>query len=255
MLKKIFLLFVSLLIFCLLLINFYDAHAEELSSPESLHKKSDLDSLVLSRLKHSYGLVENAIAESKITNEKFLQNSLVFKNFFKGHPWYNDLLVAFDSESTANNFLNQTVDIYGVKYGNRCYGGEVGKTACIYGGVTLRENNLLEEEKNIPVNLWIDSKQETPTFKVTTKKKKVTIQELDAKVRKHLSDKYKLYETDSFGGQIQKGLVGYESISENIKFDLFKVNGEFADSYLRIYQDNKTISSESLHIDIYLYKS
>ncbi|NJI01814.1 exotoxin beta-grasp domain-containing protein [Staphylococcus agnetis] len=237
-----------------MLILSYVVNAKEAHSSDELHKKRDLDSLVLSRVKHSYGLVENAIAESKNTNEKFLQNSLVFKKFFQSHSLYNDLLVDFESESTANNLLNKTVDIYGVKYGNRCYGGEIDKTACIYGGVTLRENNIYTEEKNVPINLWIDNKKEKPTFKVTTKKKKVTIQELDAKVRKHLSDKYNIYETDSFGGEIQKGRVIYETSSESIEYDLYKIDGEFADTYLRIYQDNKIVSSDNLHIDIYLYK-
>ncbi len=59
-------------------------------------------------------------------------------------------------------------------------GGTPNKTACMYGGVTLHDNNRLTEEKKVPINLWLDGKQNTvPLETVKTNKKNVTVQELD----------------------------------------------------------------------------
>ena len=58
-------------------------------------------------------------------------------------------------------------------YGYQCAGGTPNKTACMYGGVTLHDNNRLTEEKKVPINLWLDGKQNTvPLETVKTNKKK-----------------------------------------------------------------------------------
>ena len=40
-----------------------------------------------------------------------------------------------------------------------------------------------------------------------------------------------------------------------VSYDLFNVIGQYPDKLLKIYQDNKIIESENMHIDIYLYTS
>lgn len=75
------------------------------------------------------------------------------------------------------------------------HGGETNKTQCSYGVVTLIDNNKYDNDKNIPCNLWIDGHQtEIELTAVKTKKKIVTIQELDVQLRNYLNKKYKLYE-------------------------------------------------------------
>lgn len=59
----------------------------------------------------------------------------------------------------------------------------------MYGGVTLHDNNRLTEEKKVPINLWLDGKQNTvPLETVKTNKKNVTVQELDLQARRYLQE-------------------------------------------------------------------
>ncbi|WP_325167872.1 exotoxin beta-grasp domain-containing protein [Staphylococcus hyicus] len=169
-------------------------------------------------------------------------------------PTYKDLLVEFEKDIYSKLFLGNAVDVYGITYGYNCNGGRAGGTLCTYGGVTLYENNHLDKEKNIPINLWVDNyKKEVPLSTVKSDKKIVTVQEIDAKVRKYLSDEYKIYENDALGGNIQKGLIVLDSHSYKKSLDLYKIKGKTADSFLKIYSDNKTIENDRLHIDVYLY--
>ncbi|NJI02320.1 exotoxin beta-grasp domain-containing protein [Staphylococcus agnetis] len=252
MFKKIFTLILSLVLIYPLLSNFCNANAEEFPKSEDLHKKSDVEHL--NNVKHAYSFNNFVNEENKNTSDQFLANTLLFNNFFVSHHLYNDLLITFESDSLAKSFLNKQIDIYGVFYGYNCAGGKPWKTACVYGGVTSHENNYWDQEKNIPINLWVDDiKTDIPLTAVSTKKKSVTVQELDVKARKYLSDKYKLYELDSWGGRIQKGLIEFDSHGSNIKYDLYDIKGATSDEFLKIYQDNKTINTDKLHIDIYLY--
>lgn len=67
--------------------------------------------------------------------------------------------------------------------------GATNKTQCSYGGVTLSDNNKYDDYKNIPCNLWIDGHQaEIELTAVKTKKKIVTIQELDVQLRNYLNE-------------------------------------------------------------------
>ncbi len=56
-------------------------------------------------------------------------------------------MVQFDSKETVNKFKGKQVDLYGSYYGFQCSGGKPNKTACMYGGVTLHENNQLYDTK------------------------------------------------------------------------------------------------------------
>ncbi|WP_316965060.1 exotoxin OB-fold domain-containing protein [Staphylococcus aureus] len=203
MFKKFFTLILSLVLLYPLLSNFCNANAEKIPKPEDLHKKSEVEHL--NNLRHAYSFGNFTIANDKKTDEQFLSNSLLFYGFFTDHPIYKDLLISFDSDSHAKKFLGKSIDIYGIGFGNNCEGGTPGKTQCMYGGVTPHENNIMTNDKNIPINLWLDGKQTEVAYStVTTNKKIVTVQELDAKVRKYLSDKYKIYETDIWGGRFKE---------------------------------------------------
>lgn len=91
---------------------------------------------------------------------------------------------------------------------------------------------------------------------VKTNKKKVTIQELDLQARYYLHKQYNLYNPSTFDGKIQKGLIVFHTSKEPlVSYDLFNVIGQYPDKLLKIYQDNKIIESENMHIDIYLYTS
>ncbi|MBU7128735.1 exotoxin, partial [Staphylococcus aureus] len=116
------------------------------------------------------------------------------------------------------------------------------------------DNNKYDDYKNIPCNLWIDGHQtEKELTAVKTKKKIVTIQELDVQLRNYLNEKYKLYEK---GGDIVKGYVKYHNDDEkNVEYDFYNLNGEYGHEVLKMYADNKTINSDKLHLDIYLFKS
>lgn len=227
-----------------------------LTNKENLHKKSEVSRLALDNMRHNYLDREPVKVENKMTEDKFLGNDLLFKNFFSSHKWFNDLLIQFENDETANKFKSKNVDIYGLEYSLNCYGGEESKTACTYGGVTLHDGNKLESEKQIPINLWIDGTQKKVSLdKVKTNKREVTVQELDAQARLFLQKDLNLYTTDKLGGEIQKGIIVFHTYDNNeITYDLFDINGEHPEKQLQIYKDNKTVSSQNLHIDIYLYK-
>ncbi len=55
--------------------------------------------------------------------------------------------VDFDSKDIVDKYKGKKVDLYGAYYGYQCAGGTPNKTACMYGGVTLHDNNRLTEEK------------------------------------------------------------------------------------------------------------
>ncbi|MGJ5700408.1 exotoxin beta-grasp domain-containing protein [Staphylococcus chromogenes] len=228
----------------------------DLTNKESLHPKSEVSRLALDNMRHNYLDREPVRAKKKMTEDKFLDNNLLFKSFFSSNKWFNDLLIQFENYETANKFKSKNVDIYGLEYSLNCYGGEENKTACTYGGVTLHDGNKLESEKQIPINLWIDGTQKkVPLDKVKTNKREVTVQELDAQARLFLQKDLNLYNTDKLGGEIQKGIIVFHTSDNNeIAYDLFDINGEHPEKQLKIYKDNKTVSSQNLHIDIYLYK-
>ncbi len=54
----------------------------------------------------------------------------------------------------AQHFKSKNVDVYAIRYSINCYGGEIDKTACTYGGVTPHEGNKLKNEKN--TNQFVD---------------------------------------------------------------------------------------------------
>ncbi|HDC9292901.1 TPA: staphylococcal enterotoxin type A [Staphylococcus aureus] len=230
--------------------------SEEINEKD-LRKKSELQGAALGNLKQIYYYNEKAKTENKESHDQFLQRTILFKGFFTNHSWYNDLLVDFDSKDIVDKYKGKKVDLYGAYYGYQCAGGTPNKTACMYGGVTLHDNNRLTEEKKVPINLWLDGKQNTvPLETVKTNKKNVTVQELDLQARRYLQEKYNLYNSDVFDGKVQRGLIVFHTSTEpSVNYDLFGAQGQNSNTLLRIYRDNKTINSENMHIDIYLYTS
>ncbi len=56
----------------------------------------------------------------------------------------------------------------------------------------------------MPINLWLDGKQNTvPLETVKTNKKNVTVQELDLQARRYLQEKYNLYNSDVLMGRFR----------------------------------------------------
>lgn len=222
---------------------------------ENLHRKSELSNIALINLKQIYFFNERETSDNKMTENQFLDYTLLFENIFIKHVWYNDLLVQFSTKDIAYMYKGKKVDLYGSYYGYQCAGGKPNRTACMYGGVTLHDNNQLTEEKKIKIYLTLDGiKTPVPLDTVKTKKKKVTLQELDLQARYYLQKQYQLYNSNNFGGKIQRGLIVFHGSSNPIiSYDLFGAKGQYSDTMLRIYQDNKTVDSENVHIDLYLY--
>ncbi len=217
-----------------------------------LHHKSKFNSKRLSNAKMSFANPTDL--ENKKTNDRLLTHDLLFHDMFLNDAWKKDFKVEFENEALSNEFINKNIDIYTGSYSYECHGGATNKTQCSYGGVTLSDNNKYGDYKNIPCNLWIDGHQtEKELTAVKTKKKIVTIQELDVQLRNYLNEKYKLYEK---GGDIVKGYVKYHNDDEkNVEYDFYNLNGEYGHEVLKMYADNKTINSDKLHLDIYLFKS
>lgn len=44
-------------------------------------------------------------------------------------------------------------------------------------------------------------------------------------------------------------------MKKNVEYDFYNLNGEYGHEVLKMYADNKTINSDKLHLDIYLFKS
>lgn len=88
----------------------------------------------------------------------------------------------------------------------------------MYGGITLANQNL-DKPRNIPINLWVNGKQNTiSTDEVSTQKKEVTAQEIDIKLRKYLQNEYNIY------GFNKTKKVRNMDISQNLILDLTKEN-------------------------------
>ncbi len=79
-----------------------------------MHKKSELSSITLNNLRHIYFFNEKGISEKIMTEDQFLDYTLLFKSFFISHSQYNDLLVRLDSKETVNKFKGKQVDLYNI---------------------------------------------------------------------------------------------------------------------------------------------
>ncbi|PTH26405.1 exotoxin [Staphylococcus agnetis] len=169
----------------------------------------------------------------------------------------NKLSPHFRDEQNVTKLKGKAVDIFGISYQS------VGNTRYMYGGITL-SGEYLSQSRNIPINLWIKGEHKTiSTKRVSTNKKYVTAQEVDIKLRKYLQDEYNIYGHNNTGkgqeyGHKSKFYSGFNSgevtfhlnSGENFKYELFYTGNGSPESFLKIYDDNKTIDSSSFHLDV-----
>ncbi|MGJ5700399.1 exotoxin beta-grasp domain-containing protein [Staphylococcus chromogenes] len=231
------------LIFCLS-IDDSSAKMDE-DKIKNLHEKSSLSELALSNahIQYTHPFIQENISTTEIVGG----TDLIFRNKGTGG---NDLRVKFASKELAESFKDKNVDIYGGSYFHKCEKVSEKTIECLYGGTTLNKDKL-ETQKSIGINIFIDGSQK-PTEFARTKKKNVTLQELDMNVRKILEEKYKIYIKDS---NVNKGLIEFDmKTSENYSFDIYDLKGENDFEILKMYEDNKTLNVEDIsHIDVYLY--
>ncbi|HDE5218795.1 TPA: staphylococcal enterotoxin type Q [Staphylococcus aureus] len=163
----------------------------------------------------------------------------------------------FHNEYEAKRLKDHKVDIFGISYSGLC------NTKYMYGGITLANQNL-DKPRNIPINLWVNGKQNTiSTDKVSTQKKEVTAQEIDIKLRKYLQNEYNIYGFNKtkkgqeygykskFNSGFNKGKITFHLNNEpSFTYDLFYTGTGQAESFLKIYNDNKTIDAENFHLDV-----
>ncbi|MFS4763580.1 exotoxin beta-grasp domain-containing protein [Staphylococcus aureus] len=224
---------------------------ESRPTTEHLKKKSELDLTALYNIKTAYSQNTSFLdIKDKTNSTQLLSNDLIF-NDIKIKEWNTDSLkTEFNNSEMASHFKGKRVGIFGVYYGANCI-GEVGKrTSCLYGGVTLHEENKLDQKQSIGVNVFKDGTQQK-SFVITTEKRNPTIQELDLKTRNVMQNQYKIYNSET--GNIQKGYIEFHSVKSSFYYDLFDFKGKYFVDFLKFYNDNKTISSSNLHIDVYLY--
>lgn len=201
-----------------------------------------------------YSTKTKAIKFTKVkTSDKFVPNTLLFHDILINNHEFIDLLVQFNSKELSNKFFNQEVDIYAIDYANRCYGGYPGKTKCIYGGVTFNYNNKTSKQ-NILLGISLDREKVIARYDlVSTDKKLVTIQELDKQLREYLIKEYDIYNINS---AIQRGYIEFNTKQGlSFKYDIYNSTGNFADDFLKIYNDNQIVESENVEINVMLYTS
>lgn len=164
----------------------------------------------------------------------------------------------FHNEYEAKRLKDHKVDIFGISYSGLC------NTKYMYGGITLANQNL-DKPRNIPINLWVNGKQNTiSTDKVSTQKKEVTAQEIDIKLRKYLQNEYNIYGFNKtkkgqeygyqskFNSGFNIGKVTFHlNNNDTFSYDLFYTGDDgLPKSFLKIYEDNKTVESEKFHLDV-----
>lgn len=221
-------------------------------TPNDLHYKKNVDSIGLDNANNFYGVYKALNFEKQKATDGFLKKDIIFKNQPIKTGEKSDLLIHFDTEEKANYFFGKEVDIFSVSFQKDCYGGEVGNTYCGYGGVTLSKDNKLPETKKITIDLNIDDKHSERIFgEVKTDKKEATIQEIDYQVKRYLANKYNVYRASS---NIQRGYIRYFTPETGyVDYDIYDIKGKFAQSFLQIYDDNKTIKTKNLVIKTNLY--
>ncbi|HDC5775850.1 TPA: staphylococcal enterotoxin type M [Staphylococcus aureus] len=164
----------------------------------------------------------------------------------------------FKNVDDVKKFKNHAVDVYGLSYSGYCL-----KNKYIYGGVTLA-GDYLEKSRRIPINLWVNGEHQTiSTDKVSTNKKLVTAQEIDTKLRRYLQEEYNIYcfndtnkgrnygNKSKFSSGFNAGKILFHlNDGSSFSYDLFDTGTGQAESFLKIYNDNKTVETEKFHLDV-----
>lgn len=217
---------------------------------QDLKKKSDLDTTALHNISSVYSGERRYVNQkNKINSSQLLQNDLIFDGIEIKEWDKNTLKVEMENSNLANKFKGKSVDIFGEHYGAYCVGEIEKKTACMYGGLTLHEEN--SSQKKVGVNVFKDGHQQKGLI-IDTDKNEPTVQELDLKTRSQINKNYDIY--NSHTENIQKGYITFHSDSFEITYDLFNFKGKTRSEFLKFYSNNETIKSKNLHIDVYLFE-
>ncbi|HAR4955106.1 TPA: staphylococcal enterotoxin type K [Staphylococcus aureus] len=169
-----------------------------------------------------------------------------------------DLISESKDFNKFSNFKGKKLDVFGISYNGQC------NTKYIYGGVTAT-NEYLDKSRNIPINIWINGNHKTiSTNKVSTNKKFVAAREIDVKLRKYLQEEYNIYghngtkkgeeygHKSKFYSGFNIGKVTFHlNNNDTFSYDLFYTGDDgLPKSFLKIYEDNKTVESEKFHLDV-----
>lgn len=93
------------------------------------------------------------------------------------------------------------------------------------------------------------------SFDIPTNKKNITAQEIDYKVRNYLLKHKNLYEFNS--SPYETGYIKFiEGSGHSFWYDLMPESGKkfYPTKYLLIYNDNKTVESKSINVEVHLTK-
>ncbi|HDJ6024433.1 TPA: staphylococcal enterotoxin type M, partial [Staphylococcus aureus] len=99
--------------------------------------------------------------------------------------------------------------------------------------------------------------------KVSTNKKIVTAQEIDTKLRRYLQEEYNIYgfndtnkgrnygTKSKFFSGFNTGKISFHlNDGTSFSYDLFDTGTGQAESFLKIYNDNKTVETDKFHLDV-----
>lgn len=188
------------------------------------------------------------------STDKFLEHDL---NFPIKIGEFNKVKTEFTNKDLANMFENKNVDVFGVKYTYQCIysndsnNNKLMRNACIYGGVTYHSDDNNNYQITVPVTV---NGHQNYSFTINTKKDKVTAQELDYKIRNYLTKEKHLYTYE--GSAYETGYVKFiEKNGESFWYDVFpkpKTEPFDPSRFLMFYNDNNTLESNSLRVEVHL---
>ncbi|HEA4336620.1 TPA: staphylococcal enterotoxin type C1/U, partial [Staphylococcus aureus] len=160
-------------------------------------------------------------------------------------------------------------DLFGTNYYYQCYfsadnmelnDGRLIEKTCMYGGVTehdgnqIDKNNSTDNSHNILIKVF-ENERNSLSFDIPTNKKNITAQEIDYKVRNYLLKHKNLYEFNS--SPYETGYIKFiEGNGHSFWYDMMPESGEkfYPTKYLLIYNDNKTVESKSINVEVHLTK-
>lgn len=116
------------------------------------------------------------------------------------------------------------------------------------------KNNSTDNSHNILIKVY-ENERNSLSFDIPTNKKNITAQEIDYKVRNYLLKHKNLYEFNS--SPYETGYIKFiEGSGHSFWYDLMPESGKkfYPTKYLLIYNDNKTVESKSINVEVHLTK-
>ncbi|WP_054194593.1 staphylococcal enterotoxin type C3 [Staphylococcus aureus] len=261
MYKRLFISRVILIFALILVISTPNVLAESQPDPmpDDLHKSSEFTG-TMGNMKYLYD--DHYVSATKVKSvDKFLAHDLIYNISDKKLKNYDKVKTELLNEDLAKKYKDEIVDVYGSNYYVNCYfsskdnvGKVTGGKTCMYGGITKHEGNHFDNGnlQNVLVRVY-ENKRNTISFEVQTDKKSVTAQELDIKARNFLINKKNLYEFNS--SPYETGYIKFiENNGNTFWYDMMPAPGDKFDQskYLMMYNDNKTVDSKSVKIEVHL---